>query len=57
MRDAKGIAFVTVIKGGYIFSGTVGSGIVLAKLPNGIWCKPDQPAVRKYFWSENMLLC
>ena len=42
LKDARGIAFLTVIKGGFVASITLGSGIVIAKLPNGQWCARAQ---------------
>ncbi|CAK9013820.1 SH3 domain-containing protein PJ696.02, partial [Durusdinium trenchii] len=40
LKGAKGIAFVTSLKGGFVFTGTVGSGIVIAKLDDGTWSGP-----------------
>jgi lipid-binding SYLF domain-containing protein len=41
MKDAQGLAIITVIKGGLIFSGRGGTGIVVARLPNGKWSGPS----------------
>ncbi|KAH6567585.1 hypothetical protein BASA60_008980 [Batrachochytrium salamandrivorans] len=41
LAQAKGIAIITVIKAGFIFSGRGGSGLVLAKLPDGSWSAPS----------------
>jgi SH3 domain-containing YSC84-like protein 1 len=41
MRDAQGLAIITVIKGGLIFSGRGGEGVVVARLPNGKWSGPS----------------
>lgn len=41
MKDAKGLAIITVIKGGLIFSGRGGQGVVVARLPNGKWSGPS----------------
>lgn len=40
MRDAKGLAILTVTKGGFIWSGRVGHGVVVAKTKNG-WSGPS----------------
>ena len=40
MRDAKGLAILTVTKGGFIFSGKGGSGLVIARVGNG-WSGPS----------------
>ncbi|KAJ2233215.1 hypothetical protein H4R99_006569 [Coemansia sp. RSA 1722] len=41
LANAKGIAFLTVLKAGFIWSGRVGSGLVVARLPNGTWSAPS----------------
>lgn len=41
MKDAQGLAIITVIKGGLIFSGRGGEGLVVARLPNGKWSGPS----------------
>lgn len=41
MKDAQGLAIITVIKGGFIFSGRGGEGVVVARLPNGKWSGPS----------------
>jgi lipid-binding SYLF domain-containing protein len=40
LRDAKGLAFLTVLKAGFIFSGQGGWGIVVAKTGKG-WSGPS----------------
>jgi lipid-binding SYLF domain-containing protein len=40
MRDAKGLAIMTVTKGGFIFSGRGGTGIVVARTEKG-WSGPS----------------
>lgn len=32
---------ITAFKGGYLFSGSIGSGIVVARLPDGSWSAPS----------------
>lgn len=39
--NAKGLAFLTVIKGGFIIGGRVGTGLITAKLSNGKWSAPS----------------
>jgi len=39
--NAKGLAIFTVIKAGFFWSGRVGSGLVIAKLPDGSWSSPS----------------
>ncbi len=45
-----GIAFLTVAKGGFLFSGTCGTGLVLAKLPNGTWSAPSAIVLVNVGW-------
>jgi SH3 domain-containing YSC84-like protein 1 len=40
LRDAKGLAILTVLKAGFIFSGQGGWGVVVAKTPKG-WSGPS----------------
>ena len=40
LRDAKGLAFLTVLKAGFMFSGQGGWGIVVAKNDKG-WSGPS----------------
>ncbi len=40
LRDAKGLAIMTVIKAGFIFSGRGGSGVVVARTEHG-WSPPS----------------
>lgn len=41
IHQAKGIAFLTVLKAGFIWTGKVGTGVVIAKLPDGRWSAPS----------------
>jgi lipid-binding SYLF domain-containing protein len=41
LRRAKGLAIMTVVKAGFIWSGRVGTGIVIARLPDGTWSAPS----------------
>ncbi|OZJ04737.1 hypothetical protein BZG36_01800 [Bifiguratus adelaidae] len=41
LRNAKGLAIFTVVKAGFIWSGRAGSGLVVARLPDGTWSAPS----------------
>lgn len=41
LLNAKGLAVITVLKAGFLFSGRAGSGIVVARLPDGSWSAPS----------------
>lgn len=41
LSKAKGLAIFTVIKAGFMFSGRVGSGVVVARLEDGSWSAPS----------------
>ncbi|KAJ3302872.1 hypothetical protein HDV03_004502 [Kappamyces sp. JEL0829] len=41
IAQAKGIAIMTVVKAGFIWSGRTGSGLVVARLPSGEWSAPS----------------
>ncbi|KAK9478867.1 hypothetical protein V1514DRAFT_329992 [Lipomyces japonicus] len=41
LANAKGLAIITVLKAGFLFSGRAGSGIVIARLPDGSWSAPS----------------
>ncbi|GAA5877432.1 hypothetical protein JCM1840_006099 [Sporobolomyces johnsonii] len=41
LRRAKGFAFITVVKAGFVFSARAGSGIVIARLKDGTWSAPS----------------
>lgn len=40
LRDARGFVILSELKGGFIFSGSLGSGLVIAKLDKG-WSAPS----------------
>ncbi|KAI8371679.1 uncharacterized protein BYT42DRAFT_581097 [Radiomyces spectabilis] len=40
IKNAKGLAIFTVVKAGFLWSGRAGSGIVVARLPDGRWSAP-----------------
>ena len=41
LRSAKGLAFLTVLRAGFIISGSGGKGVVVAKLDDGTWSGPS----------------
>lgn len=41
LKNAKGLAVVTVLKAGFLFSGRAGSGVIVARLPDGSWSGPS----------------
>ncbi|KAI1805363.1 DUF500-domain-containing protein [Daldinia bambusicola] len=41
LANAKGLAILTVIKAGFLGSARFGSGLVVARLPNGTWSAPS----------------
>lgn len=41
LRNAKGLAIITVLKAGFLFSGRAGSGVIVARLPDGSWSPPS----------------
>lgn len=41
LRDAKGVAVLTVLKAGFVISGEGGEGLVVAKLGKGRWSGPS----------------
>lgn len=41
LQRAKGLAIFTVLKAGFVWSGKVGSGIVIARLEDGSWSAPS----------------
>ncbi|KAI9028297.1 hypothetical protein CLU79DRAFT_885167 [Phycomyces nitens] len=41
IENAQGLAIYTVIKAGFLFSGRAGSGLVVARLPDGGWSAPS----------------
>ena len=41
LLQAKGLAIFTVVKAGFVWSGKAGSGVVIARLPDGSWSAPS----------------
>lgn len=50
LEVAKGIAFLTVLKVGFMVTGRYGTGIVLSKLPDGTWSAPSAVAMSGLGW-------
>lgn len=45
LKRAKGLAVITVIKAGFLFSGRAGSGVIVARLNDGTWSAPSAIAM------------
>ena len=41
VEQAKGLVFLHVIKGGFMISGRIGSGLIIAKMSDGGWSAPS----------------
>jgi lipid-binding SYLF domain-containing protein len=41
LQNAKGVAILRVLKGGFVVSGRAGEGVVIARLPGGGWSGPS----------------
>lgn len=41
LQAARGVAFLTVAKGGFIFAPRIGSGLVITRRPDGSWSAPS----------------
>ncbi|KAI9102825.1 hypothetical protein DFS34DRAFT_577444 [Phlyctochytrium arcticum] len=41
IANAKGIAVITILKAGFLWTGRAGSGVVVARLPDGRWSAPS----------------
>lgn len=49
LKNARGLVIVNEVKGGFIFSGGVGSGLVIARLANG-WSAPSAIGTGSVGW-------
>jgi lipid-binding SYLF domain-containing protein len=47
---STGLAVFTILKAGFVFSGKAGSGIVIARLPDGSWSAPSCIATAGVGW-------
>lgn len=50
ISHCKGIAFLTIAKGGYVIGGRLGTGLVIAKCPNGQWSAPTAIGTAGVSW-------
>ncbi|KAG6866184.1 hypothetical protein C0991_007734 [Blastosporella zonata] len=50
LQRARGLAVFQVLKAGFVFSGKAGSGIVIARLPDGSWSAPSCIATGGLGW-------
>jgi len=50
LHRARGLAIFEVIKAGFVFSGKAGSGLVIARLPDGSWSAPSCIATGGIGW-------
>ncbi|KAG7445723.1 DUF500-domain-containing protein [Guyanagaster necrorhizus] len=50
LHRARGLAIFQVIKAGFVFSGKAGSGLVIARLPDGSWSAPSCIATGGLGW-------
>ncbi|KZT50835.1 DUF500-domain-containing protein [Calocera cornea HHB12733] len=54
LARARGLAIFQVIKAGFVFSGKMGSGIVIARLPDGSWSAPSTIATAGVGWGAQI---
>ena len=50
LQGAKGLAFLTVIQGGFMLGGRLGSGLVISKLSSGRWSAPSAIGTCGFSW-------
>ncbi|KAI0771202.1 DUF500-domain-containing protein [Trametes elegans] len=50
LQRARGLAIFSVVKAGFVFSGKAGSGLVIARLPDGSWSAPSCIATGGVGW-------
>ncbi|PPR00428.1 hypothetical protein CVT24_004489 [Panaeolus cyanescens] len=50
LQRARGLAIFQVVKAGFVFSGKAGSGLVIARLPDGSWSAPSCIATGGVGW-------
>ncbi|KAJ6621756.1 hypothetical protein B0H10DRAFT_2015620 [Mycena sp. CBHHK59/15] len=50
LQSARGLAVFQVLKAGFVFSGKAGSGVVIARLPDGSWSAPSCIATGGLGW-------
>lgn len=47
---AKGYVFLTIVKGGFMFTGRYGTGVVVCKVPDGTWSAPSAVTISGIGW-------
>ena len=53
-----GLAFMTIIEAGFVFSGNIGTGIVLARKPDGSWSPPSAVGISGLGeWNVTLKFC
>ncbi|KAF7314539.1 Ysc84 domain-containing protein [Mycena kentingensis (nom. inval.)] len=50
LQSARGLAIFQIVKAGFVISGKAGSGIVIARLPDGSWSAPSCIATGGLGW-------
>jgi len=50
LQQSRGLAIFQVLKAGFVFSGKAGSGVVIARLPDGSWSAPSCIATGGLGW-------
>jgi len=50
LEISKGVVFLTIIKCGFMFTGRYGTGLVVAKLPDGSWSAPSAVTLTGIGW-------
>lgn len=54
LRQAKAIAIISQVKAGFIFSGILGTGIIVARLPSGGWSGPSSIGTAGMGWGAQI---
>lgn len=54
LTNAKGIAFLTVFKMGFVFTGRIGTGLVIARLSDGRWSAPSAIGTAGVGWGPQI---
>ncbi|KAF0727759.1 hypothetical protein Ae201684_014274 [Aphanomyces euteiches] len=54
LTNAQGIAFLTVLKVGFVLTGRLGTGLVLSKLPDGSWSAPSAIGTAGIGWGAQI---
>jgi len=47
---SKGVVFLTILKAGFLFTGRYGTGLIVSKLPNGVWSAPSAVMISGVGW-------